>query len=231
MLRKFREQRDSRLLVNVIFSGISMNPLLKNGDRLFYIPYSREQLRKGDVIIFNSANTKKKVVHRIKSARDSIIRTKGDNNNCSDAEPIYPSQIIGRVTSARRGPRKIYIYGGMIGRIQCMMNKSLGFRKMLFRPLRPIYNFMAKYGAVRFLRIRPQILVFSRPSGTELQLLVGKCVVGRKPPRGNWQIKPPYRLFLDLESTYLDVTQREAWFDQNNGKDQIGEDYIESNGN
>lgn len=203
MLRMFREQRDSSPLANVIYSGVSMNPLLKNMDRLFYIPYSKEQLRKGDVIIFNY--TSKKVVHRIISARDSIIMTKGDNNYLN-VESIYPSQIIGRVIYARRGPKKINIYGGMTGRIQCMMNISLEFRKMLFRPLRPIYNFMAKSGAVRFLRIRPQVLVFSRPSGTEIQLLVGKRVVGRKPPQGNWQIKPPFRLFLDLESTYLDVS-------------------------
>jgi hypothetical protein len=195
-----------------------MNPLLKNVDRLFYIPYSKEQLRKGDVIIFNPANTSKMVVHRIISARDSIIRTKGDNNNYSDVESLYPSQIIGRVIYARRGPRKINIYGGMAGRIQCMMNISLEFRKMLFRPIRPIYNFMAKSGAVRFLRIRPPVLVFSRPSGIEIQLLVGKRVVGRKPPLGNWQIKPPFGLFLDLESTYLEVAQIEAGFDQINEK-------------
>lgn len=218
MLRKFREQRDSSPLADVIYSGISMNPLLKNADRLVYIPYSKERLRKGDVIIFTSANTSKMVVHRIISARDSIITTKGDNNNYSDVESIYTSQIIGRVIYARRGPRKINIYGGMTGRIQCIINKSLEFRKMLFRPLRPIYNFMTKSGVVRFLRIRPQVLVFSRPSGTEIQLLVGKRVVGRKPPLGNWQIKPPFRLFLDLESTYLDVAQREAGFDQNNEK-------------
>ena len=219
MERKFREQRDSSPLADVIYSGISMNPLLKNADRLVYIPYSKEQLRKGDVIIFNSANTLKMIVHRIISASDSIIRTKGDNNNHSDVESIYPSQITGRVIYARRGPRKINIYSGMAGRIQCIMNKlSPEFRKMLIRPLRPIYNFMAKSGAVHFLRIRPQVLVFSRPSGTEIQLLVGKRVVGRKPPLGNWQIKPPFRLFLDLESTYLDVAQREAGFDQNNEK-------------
>jgi signal peptidase I len=205
MLRNFREHRDLRLLANVIYSGISMNPLLKNADRLFYIPYSKEQLRKGDVIIFNSADTSKKVVHRIISARDSIIRTKGDNNNYPDVESIYPSQIIGRVIYARRGPRKINIYGGMTGRIQCIMNEiPLEFRKMSFRPLRPIYNFMTKSETVHFLRIRPRVLVFSSPSGTEIQLLVGKRVVGRKPPLRNWQIKPPFRLFLDLESTYLD---------------------------
>jgi len=214
MCGMFREQRDSSPLANVIYSGTSMNPLLKNVDRLFYIPYSKEQLRKGDIIIFTPANTSKKVVHRIISARDSIIRTKGDNNNYSDVESLYPSQIIGRVIYARRGPRKINIYGGITGRIQCMMNISLDFRKMLFRPIRPIYNFMAKSGVVHFLRIRPQVLVFSRPSGTEIQLLVGKHVVGRKLPQGNWQIKPPFRLFLDLESTYLDVAQRDAWFDQ-----------------
>lgn len=214
---KLREQRDSIPLADVIYSGISMNPLLKNADRLVYIPYSKEQLRKGDVIIFNSANTSKMVVHRIISARDSIIRTKGDNNNYSDIEPICPSQIIGRVIYARRGPRKINIYRGMTGRIQCIMNKiSPEFRKMLFRPLRPVYNLMTKSGAVRFPRIRPQVLIFSRPSGTEIQLLVGKRVVGRKPPLGNWQIKPPFLLFLDLESTYLDIAQKEVGFDQSN---------------
>ncbi|MFZ3148013.1 MAG: signal peptidase I [Methanothrix sp.] len=202
------------MLANVIYSGISMKPLFKNADRLFYIPYSKERLQKGDVIIFNPANTSKKVVHRIISARDSIIRTKGDNNNYLDEESLYPSQIIGRVVYARRGPRKINIYRGMTGRIQCMMNKSYEFRKILFMLTRPIYNSMAKSGVVRFLRIRPQVLVFSRPSGTEIQLLVGKRVVGSKPPRGNWQIKPPFRLFLDLESTYLDGAQRDARFDQ-----------------
>jgi signal peptidase I len=210
MLCEFREKGDAKLLATVIYSGISMNPLFKNADRLFYISYSKERLRKGDVIIFNSANTSKKIVHRIISARDSIIRTKGDNSNHSDAEPIYPSQIIGRVIYARRGPKKINIYGGMTGRIQCMMNKSIGLRKMLFRSLKPIYDFMAKSGAFRFLRIRPKVLVFSRPSGTEIQLLVGKRVVGRKPPLGNWKIKPPFRLFLDIESTYLDIDQRNA---------------------
>jgi hypothetical protein len=231
MRENFREQRDSSSLANVIYSGISMNPLLKNADRLFYFPYSKEQLRKGDVIIFNPANTSKKVVHRIISARDSIIRTKGDNNNYSDEDALYPSQIIGRVIYACRGPRKINIYGGMTGRIQCMMNRSLEFRKMLFRPIRPIYIFVAKFGVVRFLRIRPQVLVLSRPLGNEIQLLVGKRVVGRKPPLGNWQIKPPFRLFLDIESTYLDVAQRGPWFDQNNEHIMLGEEDHESNGN
>jgi hypothetical protein len=145
------------------------------------------------------------IVHRIISARDSIIMTKGDNNNYSDIGPICPSLITGRVIYARRGPREINIYRGMAGRIQCIINKIFPeFRKMLFRPLRPVYNLMTKSGSIRFLRIRPQVLVFSRPTGTEIQLLVGKRVVGRKPPMGNWQIKPPFRLFLDLESAYLD---------------------------
>jgi hypothetical protein len=49
--------------------------------------------------------------------------------------------------------------------------------------------------------MEPKVLSFDRAAGTELQLLIGRRVIGRWPPgKIGWQIRRPYRLFVDEEA-------------------------------
>ena len=46
-----------------------------------------------------------------------------------------------------------------------------------------------------------RLLYFKRPQGTEIQLLMGKWIIGRYiPPGDSWQIRRPFRIFIDTSA-------------------------------
>ncbi len=61
------------------------------------VVYGRFEPEVGDVIIFN-ANTKHPIIHRIVSIDDSIVQTKGDNNNAQLPVEKYISkdELVGK---------------------------------------------------------------------------------------------------------------------------------------
>ncbi|MFA5411391.1 MAG: signal peptidase I [Candidatus Omnitrophota bacterium] len=186
----------------LIYTGISMDPVLKAGDILEVIPYHKRKLRRGDVIAFSSPLHGNKVAHRIVSIRGEEIFTKGDNNKTADCWVLSPADILGRVAYAARGKRRVPVCGWparrllpAIFRINCLIKFSFRF---LFKPL---YYWLSRKGHLRNLwpgAKKAQFFLFNKTNGRELQLFIGKERVGWLPPNNKkWFIKAPFRLFID----------------------------------
>jgi hypothetical protein len=67
--------------------------------------------------------------------------------------------------------------------------------------LRPTYDRLAKSGVFRKIlpmQMKKMVISFNRPEGLELQLLMGRRVIGRwLPGTSRWHIRRPFRLFVD----------------------------------
>jgi hypothetical protein len=46
-----------------------------------------------------------------------------------------------------------------------------------------------------------RLLYFKKPQGTEIQIMMGKWIIGRYiPQRDSWQIRRPFRIFIDISA-------------------------------
>ena len=195
--------RDSFMQFN--YNGPSMNPTLKAGDGLRVVPYENTPIRVGDVIVFHTPERQRHVTHRVISVGSRGVRTRGDNNNKTDSWILRPDEIKGRVVSACRGAESIPIRGGRRGIIYA---RSLWFvrhaNSAISRILHPVYHRLAATGFFRRVLpygAKPRIFSFTRHNGIEMQLLMGRWVIGRRRPGWEqWQVRRPFRLFVDEAS-------------------------------
>ena len=189
----------------VNYIGPSMNPILKSGDRLRIIPYNGKEVGRGDVIAFLPSGGDPKIIHRVVSVSSKGIRTRGDNSSHVDPWILRPDQILGRVVAAQRGNKRRRIFGGTVGRLFAVTVRAIhGVDSCVSFLLRPAYREFARAGIfIRLLpaQTRPRVISLNRAAGTELQLLMGKRVIGRLlPGKTGWHIRRPFRLFVDEES-------------------------------
>lgn len=201
-----KDQRPDEVAKKILnYTGPSMNPTLKVGDGVTVIPYGNNRARVGDVVVFRSHERDYYVVHRVISVDSQGIRTIGDNNNRVDPWVLRPENIVGRVVSARRKDRDVIIHGGARGRLLLPALQSIKRIKLaVFRILSPVYSWLALSGIFRWLLsplIKTQLFCFKRPNGMEIQLLMGQRIIARRPPGSTrWQIRRPFRLFVDEKS-------------------------------
>lgn len=195
----------------IVYKGPSMNPTLKAPDILHIVPYSGRKIKCGDVIVFEhpEGDGKTKITHRVISVDLNGIRTHGDNNCNIDYFLLKPNDVIGKVISVRRGSRNVHIYGGKIGELIFFKNRAL--RKLDGRVsalLRPAYRWLSRTEIFRLWLpsfMKHRVIAVKRPFGTEFQLLMGKRLIGRCPSyNGKWQIRRPFRLFID-ETSLLQI--------------------------
>jgi signal peptidase len=189
----------------VNYIGPSMNPVFKAGDRLQIISYNQGKIRAGDVVFFNSPEDGSKVVHRVISVDSDGIRTRGDNSYHEDAWILSREHIIGRVVAAWRGKRRQRIFGGPLGRLFAVTFRIIhAVDSYVSFLLRPAYNELAKVSIFTRLlptQMRPRVVSFEQGAAKELQLLMGRSVIGRwLPGRTRWHIRRPFRLFVDEET-------------------------------
>jgi signal peptidase I len=187
------------------YMGSSMNPILRSGDRLGVVPYEKQEIRRGDVIVFIPPRGNTKVVHRVFSVDSNGIKTRGDNCNQPDDWPLSPNFILGRVVSAQRGNRRRRVFGGAIGQLIAVAIRTVhAIDVSVSSRFRPAYDRLAVAGVFRrWLPTETKIRVvsFDRAGGTELQLLMGRRVIGRLlPGMTRWHISRPFRLFVDEAS-------------------------------
>ena len=189
----------------VIYKGPSMIPTLKPGDRLWITPYKGQKVQRGDVVVFISPGDDSRVVHRVVSVDPSGIRTQGDNNNRVDPWLLSHDQIRGRVFFSERGNRRRRVFGGPIGQLFGVAIRAIhALDARVSSRFRPAYDRLARAGVFkRWLpsRMRPRVISFNRAEGPELQLVMGRRVIGRwlEGKRG-WNIRRPFRLFVDEET-------------------------------
>jgi hypothetical protein len=114
-------------------------------------------------------------------------------------------EILGRVFSAQRGNRQRRVLGGLLGRLVAAKVRVIhAMDSRVSYLLRPAYNELAKVGIFTRLlpaQMRPRVISFARETGTELQLVMGRKVIGRRlEGKTGWYIKRPFRLFVDEAS-------------------------------
>jgi signal peptidase I len=187
------------------YIGPSMSPLLKPGDRLQIIIYGSQEIRRGDVIVFISPEDGSKVAHRAVSVNSHVIKTRGDNCDKVDPWVLSPEHIVGRVVFAQRGNRRFRVFGGLWGHVLAVaIRATKSIDSNLTSLLRPFYQWLARAGVFRRWlpsRMRPRVISFNRDAGTELQLVMGRRVIGKwLPGRTGWSIIRPFRLFVDEAS-------------------------------
>jgi signal peptidase I len=182
--------------------GYSMRPLFRPGDRIHFAPCRVEELRRGDVIIFIPPGQKERVVHRVISTGPAGIRTKGDANSDIDSASLRQDNISGRAVSVERGGKVIPIAGGLAGRLLAALIRA--FRKsdhLASHVLNPCYRGLARSGLFRALlpaELRPRVITFERNGAREMQLVLGRRIIGRRPAgAGAWTIRRPFRIFVD----------------------------------
>ncbi len=196
---------EQKELKSMNYIGSSMNPTLMSGDRLHTVPCDWQEIRRGDVIVFISPTDESKVVHRVVSVDANGIGTRGDNCNCIDPWVLSPDQIVGRVISVQRGNRRRRIFGGYLGRVFAGTARALhAIDSHASVLLRPVYDRLARSGILRrWVQTwkEPRVIAISRSGKIELQLLMGRRVIGRwLPGMTQWHIRRPFRLFVDEAS-------------------------------
>jgi hypothetical protein len=189
----------------VFCRGESMRPLFRPGDRIRFVPCRIEELRRGDVIVFVPPGKKERVVHRIVSCGPDGIRTKGDANPYADAWTLWQENIAGHVVFLERKGRLIPVAGGLAGRLfaACICT----FRTcdhLASHVLHPCYRGLAESGLIRALlppSLRPKVITFARDGAAEMQLVLGRRIIGRcAPGEATWEIRRPFRLFVQEDS-------------------------------
>jgi signal peptidase len=200
-----KEQTESKKLQSINYIGPSMNPTLRPGDRLHIIPCDSRKVQRGDVVVFIPPGGDSKVIHRVVAMDSQGIRTRGDN--CTDVDPwiLSPEQVLGRVVCARRRNKRLRVFGGPVGRLLAVAIRGIhSIDSSVSELLRASYNRLARVGTFRrFLpaSMEPRVISLSRPAGTELQLIIGRRVIGRwLPGMTRWHIRRPFRLFVDEDS-------------------------------
>ncbi len=182
----------------ILFKGSSMNSTLQDMDVLFYVPDKR--IRPGDVVVINIPELEHRIIHRVISIGEKGIRTMGDSNPYPDGWFLSPDQIIGSVAYGYRGGQRFRVPGGSAGLVQML---KVQIKHLTIRAAYPILSIIYRnfpISSLMMLLIRPRSVAFKRPGGIELHLLARGKVIGRRLPGQRWQIKSPYRFFLDESS-------------------------------
>jgi signal peptidase len=97
--------------VDLPAEGTSMYPLIKQGNICRFIPCEAMKLKKGEIILFHTSSGSM-VAHRLLSIEHANGQVKylvkGDTNYGTD-EPVYPEQLIGKLSSINKGDYDIQL--------------------------------------------------------------------------------------------------------------------------
>ncbi|MBD3386651.1 SynChlorMet cassette protein ScmC [candidate division KSB1 bacterium] len=185
----------------MVYTGPSMNPILREPDLLKLQPYKDRFVKCGDVICFKAPENGRLIVHRVIRVDSKGIRTRGDNNTRTDPYLLQPGDIIGQVVWAQKDSRHRRIYGsttGVLTGYYCQSRRLIS--RPILRSLHGLYRAMANTGLFRLLlpsRLFPRVYVFRSGQLCIVKCLLGRRVIGKYDNRkGIWQIDRPYRLFL-----------------------------------
>lgn len=185
--------------------GPSMNPTLTAQDLLEIEPYELKRLRTGDVVLLLPPSRDHYVVHRVIGVSPGGIKTRGDNNTHADLWLLKPEDINGRVIAAHQGDTHRKIASGFLGRLtglSCLFRRKTS--GLTVKLLRPVYRSLCTAGLFGWLipiKLTPQVATFRSGKNDFHKLLLGKRIIGSYDKSLlQWQIKRPYRLFVDESS-------------------------------
>ena len=186
------------------YRGTSMFPTLKEPDALEIIPFGGTLPATGDIVVCLPPEHEDYVVHRVTRITAQGIYTQGDNARMEDPWVLYNENIAGRVVFAWRYRKRRKIAGGLVGRIQCRINRLfIKVIRWLYLLVKPLYELICNNGAIHRLlpkQLRPRLVRFVQQGTPTLRLIwldkmIGYCDVAN----GMWKIVPPYKLVVDPE--------------------------------
>ena len=188
----------------IICNGPSMKSTLMSGDKIETGEAAFDELRRGDIIIYNSPdNIRINVIHRIIGRDSDGFITRGDNNSKIDSYRVRPEHRPLKVVAIERGSRRREIgkHGMLVHRLRMLQKKVKIFkRKYLYQ----VYASVADSGIFYPLGkiFKTEVRKFKRPKGIELQLFFGKHRVGvLHPCKEKWSIRFPWRMFIKPPET------------------------------
>ena len=185
-----------------IYNGLSMSPTFKPGQHLC-VKKGVEDISIGDVIIFQMQNCKGYTVHRVVSASDSEIFTKGDNNSNIDRESVDPKRVIGRVEALVEDGKKIKFNADKFKLLRVQIRWFFFDIKILLKkPLRPVYRYLKSYLKnsrilkILFSRKIKKIILTSSDGEVVKFLFKGHTVAQWWPEQDRFLCKKPFDLFI-----------------------------------
>lgn len=189
------------------YVGSSMGPGLLQDDILSWVPVSERLPVPGDVIIFYKPDCANRlIIHRIvKVNPDGSYVTRGDNTRNDDPNPVPLTSIRGVVTGGVRDDRALEVPLGSAGMrfhryAQVRMRVLSILQKIFSRP----YQFISQQTILFRIvpqRYRQRLVVVKTSEGYDLQVYLGKYLVGWKEEKDwGWTIMPPFRLFIDCRN-------------------------------
>lgn len=192
---------------NLIFTGKSMYPVLKDLDVLRVKPCRLDEVRVGDVIAhYDGVEERRKIAHRVISVQHDGLEVMGDNCSEADKRLVKEDDLIGKVVAVKRKENWKRLHGGKIGSFNAYLCRT---RKKLNTVLhneffRKIYHSLLKSGFLkRYFALNKKLRVIAVKNNDEvkLQLLFGRHRVGvLNGGSQQWKIKPLFRLFVDESS-------------------------------
>lgn len=190
--------------LQILYLGLSMNPLLHDYDLVEVFPYIDISPKVGDVIFFRQSLENEGIIHRIIQKTDEGYLTQGDNNQGPDIKIVKTDQIIGKVCYARTERKIRKIFGSNIGLIffyyaQFRRKFIEQFNTFIF-PFLSIFKRFRKSSIFQNtvkLMIDPKIVVFSCPNKRIFRLFRKNHHIGIYDPRlKKWAIRYPYSCLL-----------------------------------
>ncbi|BAI60954.1 conserved hypothetical protein [Methanocella paludicola SANAE] len=189
----------------IVYTGNSMYPLFRDLDVLYIAPCNN--IQSGDVIVFKWKDEydSQIIAHRVISIHQNGVTTKGDNNILPDRGFRTPEYIMGMVYYVKHGKRISRVYNGGCGIIfSKIYGYILSVNALLLKVLNWPYRILSRFGICRAILprfIKYRVITIKRPDGDELLLVVGQHMLGKYvPATGKWNIRPPFRLFIDDKS-------------------------------
>jgi len=183
----------------IICNGPSMKPTLMPGDKIETENVVFDELRPGDIIVYNNPeNIRMNVIHRITGCDADGLITRGDNNSRTDPYRVRSEHRPLKVVAIERGARHMAIgkHGMILHRLRMVQRKYRVFkRKYLYSIYASIADSKIFYPAGCLFKT--EIRKFKRPRGIEFQLFIGKHRVGVLHPwKEKWYIHFPWRIFI-----------------------------------
>ena len=201
----FRLQENADTNYFIAHIGSSMNPTLSKWDILEIESCSHKRPKIGDIILFRAPHYDNFVIHRIFEINPEGFKTKGDNSDRVDPWVLQQNDVFGRVIAAHQGDKRRKIAGGSIGRLtglSCLIGRKTN--GLMVKLLGPVYRSFCSSGILHWLipvRLTPQIATFESDINTSHKLLLGRRIIGSYDESLlRWQIRRPYRLFVDEKS-------------------------------
>jgi signal peptidase I len=187
----------------LVYLGTSMSPTLDELDIIEFSPYTDSHPRKGDVIIIQRHEEPERlIIHRIVMVSSQGIRTQGDNCAMMDPWILSLSEILGRVTSARRKNTIIRIHRGYFGFLKFIYLRTIARVLRICKAVarHPYQWFTDRKLPSRLISpfLSCRMITFSGSDRSETHLFLGPVCIGRlQKGTGIWEIKAPYRLLID----------------------------------